>query len=93
MDSGREGEVKQVHLLVLHTVQPILMNIHEWWRLSSKSIEWLEIGPWQRTGSSTSQYIMQVFHNLLGVDCLDTSIPLHLRALSKSCLQSFFLLA
>ena len=54
MDGGREGEVKQVHLLVLHTVQPILMNIHEWWRLSSKSIEWLEIGPWQRTGSSTS---------------------------------------
>ena len=40
---GGEREVSQQHLLVLHRIEAILMNIHEWRRLHVVSIYRLKV--------------------------------------------------
>ena len=42
-DRGGEREVSQQHLLVLHRIEAILMNIHEWRRLHVVSIYRLKV--------------------------------------------------
>jgi hypothetical protein len=48
-DRGGEREVSQQHLLVLHRIEAILMNIHEWRRLHVVSIYRLDSTPFEGT--------------------------------------------